>query len=38
LQLTGNDIMAQALLQDYAKKHQPSEADIKAAYDEKIKA
>jgi peptidyl-prolyl cis-trans isomerase C len=38
LQLTGNDIMAQALLQDYAKKHQPSEADIKAAYDQKVKA
>jgi len=38
LQLTSNDILAQALLQDYAKKHQPSETDLKAAYDQKVKA
>jgi len=38
LHLTENDILVQALLQDYAKNHQPTDADLKAAYDAKVKA
>lgn len=38
LHLTENDILVQALLQDYAKSHQPTDADLKAAYEAKVKA
>ena len=38
LQLTSNSILAQNLVEGYLKKHQPSDADLKAAYDEKVKA
>lgn len=38
MHLTENDILVQALLQDYAKSHQPTDADLKAAYEAKVKA
>ena len=38
MQLNNDDILVQALLENYAKSHQPSEADLKAAYDAKVKA
>ena len=38
MHLNDNDILVQALLQGYAKDHQPTESDLKAAYDAKVKA
>src|SRR6201999_1192539 len=38
LQLSGNSILAQNLVEGYLKKHQPTDADLKAAYDAKVKA
>ena len=38
LQLTDNSILAQNVVEGYLKKHQPSDADLKAAYDAKVKA
>src|SRR5579885_1478621 len=38
LQLTDKSILAQKDMEAYLKKHQPTDADIKAAYDAKIKA
>jgi len=38
LQLTANSILAQNAVEAYLKKHQPSDADLKVAYEDKIKA
>lgn len=38
MQLSNNSILAQNLMEGYLKKHQPSDADLKAAYDAKVKA
>ncbi|HEY3643919.1 MAG TPA: peptidylprolyl isomerase [Gammaproteobacteria bacterium] len=38
MQLSSNSILAQNLMEAYLKKHQPSDADLKAAYDAKVKA
>lgn len=38
LQLTENSILAQNLVEAYLKKHQPTDADLKVAYDAKVKA
>ena len=38
IQLTSNSILAQSLVEAYLKKHQPTDADLKAAYDAKVKA
>jgi peptidyl-prolyl cis-trans isomerase C len=38
LQLSSNSILAQSVVETYLKKHQPSDADMKAAYDAKVKA
>ena len=38
LQLSSNSILAQNQVESYLKKHQPSDAELKAAYDEKVKA
>lgn len=38
LQLTDNSILAQSVVEAYLKQHQPSDADLKAAYDAKVKA
>ncbi len=37
LKTSDNSILAQVYIQNYLKDHQPSDADIKAAYDERIK-
>jgi peptidyl-prolyl cis-trans isomerase C len=37
LQVSGNSILAQSFIQDYLKQHAPSDADLKAAYDERMK-
>ncbi len=37
LQLSANDLLAEKDAQGYMDKHQPSDADIKAAYDERMK-
>ncbi|HEY4127542.1 MAG TPA: peptidylprolyl isomerase [Gammaproteobacteria bacterium] len=37
LQLSANDLLAEKDAQDYMTKHTPSEADIKAAFDERMK-
>jgi peptidyl-prolyl cis-trans isomerase C len=37
LQLSANDLLAEKDAQDYMTKHQPSEADIKAAFDDRMK-
>jgi peptidyl-prolyl cis-trans isomerase C len=37
LQLSANDLLAEKDAQDYMAKHQPSDADIKAAYDAQMK-
>lgn len=38
LHLTDNDILVQAMLESYAKSHQPTDAELKSAYDAKVKA
>lgn len=38
IQLNTNSILAQNLVEAYLKKHSPSDADLKAAYDDKVKA
>ncbi|MFI5269697.1 MAG: peptidylprolyl isomerase [Chloroflexota bacterium] len=38
LHLSADSILAQAFVQDYLKQHQPSDADIQAAYDERVKS
>ena len=38
LQLTTNSILAQGVVEDYLKKHQPTDAEIKSAYDARVKA
>lgn len=38
MHLNDNDILVQSLLENYAKAHQPTEADLKSAYDAKVKA
>jgi peptidyl-prolyl cis-trans isomerase C len=37
IQLNANDVLAEKDAQDYMTKHQPSDADIKAAYDSRMK-
>jgi peptidyl-prolyl cis-trans isomerase C len=37
IQLNANDVLAEKDAQDYMTKHQPSDADIKAAYDARMK-
>jgi peptidyl-prolyl cis-trans isomerase C len=37
LQISSNDLLAEKDAQDYMAKHSPSDADIKAAYDERMK-
>jgi peptidyl-prolyl cis-trans isomerase C len=37
LQISSNDLLAEKDAQDYMTKHSPTEADIKAAYDERMK-
>jgi peptidyl-prolyl cis-trans isomerase C len=38
MQLSTNSILAQNQMESYLKKHQPTDADLKAAYDAKLKA
>jgi len=38
LQMSNNSILAQGFIQDYLKNHAPSDADLKAAYDERVKS
>ncbi|HSN17949.1 MAG TPA: peptidylprolyl isomerase [Gammaproteobacteria bacterium] len=38
MHLNNNDILVQTLLENYAKSHQPTEAELKSAYDAKVKA
>ena len=37
IQLNNNDLLAEKAAQDYMAKHAPTDADIKAAYDERMK-
>lgn len=38
LNMSANSILAQGFIQDYLKQHAPSDAELKAAYDESMKA